>query len=160
MHLCKFYFKVRFNVNIPFRISSSECQVAFLPFYRAMGSVLCHAVLSHCHVWLFTTPWTADLEAPLSMGILQARILKGVTMPSSRASPQPRDQTQVSHIVGRFFTVWVTKEAQACWSGQPIPSPGDLPDPGVEPGSPALQSYPLPVKVPGKSNVFYAAVSE
>ena len=25
------------------------------------------------------------------------------------------------------------------WSGQPIPSPGDLPDPGIEPGPPALQ---------------------
>ena len=28
---------------------------------------------------------------------------------------------------------------QECWSGLPFPSPGDLPDPGIEPGSPALQ---------------------
>ena len=27
---------------------------------------------------------------------------------------------------------------QECWSGLPFPSPGDLPDPGIEPGSPAL----------------------
>ena len=27
---------------------------------------------------------------------------------------------------------------QAYWSGLPFPSPGDLPDPGIEPGSPAL----------------------
>ena len=32
-------------------------------------------------------------------------------MPSSRGSSQPRDQTQVSHIAGRFFTVWTTREA-------------------------------------------------
>ena len=37
-------------------------------------------------------------QAPLSMGILQARILEWVAMPSSRGSSQPRDQTQVSHI--------------------------------------------------------------
>ena len=47
----------------------------------------------------FVTPWTVVHQAPLSMGILQARILEGVVMPSSR----------------------------------------DLPDPGIEPMSPALQ---------------------
>ena len=37
-------------------------------------------------------------------GILQAKILEWVAMRSSRGSSQPRDQTQVSHIAGRFFT--------------------------------------------------------
>ena len=37
-------------------------------------------------------------------GILQPRILEGVAFPFSRGSSQPRDQTQVSHIAGRFFT--------------------------------------------------------
>ena len=32
-------------------------------------------------------------------------------MPSSRGSSQPKDWTQVSHIAGRFFTVWATREA-------------------------------------------------
>ena len=45
-------------------------------------------------------------------GILQARILEWVTDPFSRGSSQPRDQTQVSGIVGGFFTSWATKEAQ------------------------------------------------
>ena len=44
-------------------------------------------------------------EALLTMGILQARIVEWVTMPSSRGSSQPRDQTQVSYIAGGFFTV-------------------------------------------------------
>ena len=45
-------------------------------------------------------------------GILQARILERVAFPFSRASSQPRDQTQVSHIAYGFFTRWATREAQ------------------------------------------------
>ena len=44
-------------------------------------------------------------------GILQERILEWVAVPSSRGSSKPRDGTQVSHIAGRFFTVWATREA-------------------------------------------------
>ena len=39
---------------------------------------------------------------------------------------------------------------QECWSGLPFPSPGDLPDSGIEPGSPALQADALPSEPPGK----------
>ena len=38
-------------------------------------------------------------------GILQARILEWVAFLFSRESSQPRDQTQVSRIAGRFFTI-------------------------------------------------------
>ena len=41
---------------------------------------------------------------------------------------------------------------QEYWSGLPFPSPGDLPDPGIEPGSPALQTDALPSEPPGKPN--------
>ena len=37
------------------------------------------------------------------------------------------------------------------WSGQPFPSPGDLPDPGIESTSPALQADSLPAEPQGKS---------
>ena len=36
------------------------------------------------------------------------------------------------------------------WSGQPLPSPGDLPNPGIESISPALQADALPAEPPGK----------
>ena len=36
------------------------------------------------------------------------------------------------------------------WSGQPFPSPGDLPNPGIEPRYPALQMDSLPAEPPGK----------
>ena len=38
---------------------------------------------------------------------------------------------------------------QKYWSGLPIPSPRDLPDPGIEPGSTALQADSLPSEPPG-----------
>ena len=36
------------------------------------------------------------------------------------------------------------------WSGLPFPSPGDLPDPGIEPGSPASQAESLPTELQEK----------
>ena len=38
---------------------------------------------------------------------------------------------------------------QEYWSGLPFPSPGDLPDPGIEPRSPALQADALPSELKG-----------
>ena len=45
-------------------------------------------------------------------GILQAKILEWVALSFSRGFSQPRNRTQVSHISGRFFTSWATREAQ------------------------------------------------
>ena len=122
-------------------------------------------------------PWTVGCQAPLSMGILQARTLTCVVIAFSRGSSWPRDWRQVSCIAGRSFTVWATREsevAQSCpalgqppytvayqaplpmgfsrqnWSGVPFPPPGDLPDPGIEPRSLALQADTSPSKPPGK----------
>ena len=39
---------------------------------------------------------------------------------------------------------------QEYWSGLPFPSPGDLPDPGIEPGSPTLEADTLTSEPPGK----------
>ena len=43
---------------------------------------------------------------------------------------------------------------QEYWSGLPFPSPGDLADPGIEPGSPALQADALPSEPPGKFHIY------
>ena len=82
--------------------------------------------------------------------ILQAIILEWVAIPFSKGSSQARDRTQVSHIASRFLTNWATREAQEYWSGSPIPSPADLPNPVIEPGSPALQVDSLPTELSGK----------
>ena len=97
------------------------------------------------HVQIFETPCTAACHDPLSLGILQTRILEWVAMLFTRESSEPRDQTQVFHISGRFFTKWTTKKAQEYWSGWPIPSPG-------EPVSPALQVNSSPAELAGKPN--------
>ena len=65
----------------------------------------------------------------------------------------------LSHI-RLFATPWTVASYQApssmefsrqeYWSGLPFPSPGDLPDPGIKPGSPALQADALPSEPPGK----------
>ena len=44
---------------------------------------------------------------------------------------------------------------QKHWSRQPFPSPGDLPDPGIEPWFPALQADSLPSEPPGKHEFVY-----
>ena len=58
-----------------------------------------------------------------------------------------------------FATLWTVAyqaslsmgfSRQEYWSGLPSPSPGDLPDPGIEPGSPALQADALSSEPPGK----------
>ena len=110
-------------------------------------------------------------------GILQARIVEWVVIFFSRGSSWPRDQTWVSCIAGRFCTIWATRNVkslswirifatpwtvayqappsmgfsrQECWSTLPFSFPGDLPDPGIKPGSPAFQADSLPSELWGK----------
>ena len=64
---------------------------------------------------LCLTLWPHELCSPPGSSIhwiFWARLLEWVAMPSSRGSSQPKDRTQVSHIAGRFFTIWASKEAQ------------------------------------------------
>ena len=56
-------------------------------------------------------------------GILQARILEWVAIPFPRGSSWPRDQTQISYIAGRFFTIWATRKGlNKYWSTASISS--------------------------------------
>ena len=59
-----------------------------------------------------------------------------------------------------FATLWTVAyqappsmgfSRQEYWSGLPFPFPGDLPDPGIEPRSPALQADALHSETPGKA---------
>ena len=62
------------------------------------------------HVQLFVTPWTVACQAPLSMEFPRQEFS------FSKGSSRPRDWTLVSHIAGRFFTIWATREAQSSLS--------------------------------------------
>ena len=76
-------------------------------------------------VRLFATPWTAAYQAPPSMGFSRQEHWSGLPFPL-QGSSQPRDRTRVSHIIGRRFTIWATREAlKGCsyHSMNPVMSP-------------------------------------
>ena len=55
-------------------------------------------------------PMDCSLPGSPVHGILQAIVMEWIAISFSRGSSQPRDRTQVSHIVDRCFTVWATRE--------------------------------------------------
>ena len=65
-------------------------------------------LLSHVRL---CDPMDCSLPGSSVHGILQARVLEWVAISFSRGSSQPGDQTRVSHIAGRRFTLWATREA-------------------------------------------------
>ena len=97
-------------------------------------------------------------------GISQTRILEWGAFSFSRGSSQTRDQTHRKKVkspsrVRLFATPWTSSlpappsmgfSRQEYWSGLPFPSPGDLPNPGIEPRSPAFQADALTSETPGK----------
>ena len=91
--------------------------LVFSNFCMMFGSVFLESGKWKCkslsRVQLFATPWT-DYTVH---GILQVRILEWVAFAFYRGSFQPRDGSQVSHIVGGFFTSWAARKAQE-WVGR------------------------------------------
>ena len=75
---------------------------------------------SHCMPWTWKwkslscvrlcDPMDCSLPGFSIYGIFQARILEWVALSFARGSSWPRDQTRVSHISGRCFTIWATRE--------------------------------------------------
>ena len=64
------------------------------------------------HVWLFVTPWSVAYHTRVRSPWNSPGKNTGVGCHSfSRGSSRPRDQTWVSCIGGRFFTIWATREA-------------------------------------------------
>ena len=91
-------------------------------------------------------------------GILQAKILEWVAISSSRGSSWPRDGTQVPCISGRFFTIWVTREAiHTPWATAYIPSyiPKEFSSwPRWKPGWEYLSQSSLCSRVAGHSSLW------
>ena len=103
--------------------------------------------------WLFSSVlqfWSSHRRWA-HIPLLSASKLLYFRIPFPRGFYHPVDRTQISCIVGGFFTSWATRKAQEYWSGQLIHSPGDFPYPGIKLGSPALQADSLPTELSGKS---------
>ena len=64
-------------------------------------------------------------------------------------------ESEIRSVVSDSLGPWTVQSTEFSrpeyWSGQPFPSPGDLPDPGVEPRSPTLHMDSLPAEPPGTS---------
>ena len=57
-------------------------------------------------------PMDCSLPGSSVHGIFQSRVLEWIAISFSRGSSRPRNQTRVSCIAGRRFTIWATREAQ------------------------------------------------
>ena len=78
------------------------------------------------------------------------KTMEWVAMPSSRGSSQPRNWTQVSHIAANSLLSESPVKPKNTGVGSLFFLQGDLPNPGIEPGSPELQVDSLAAKLPGK----------
>ena len=90
------------SITLPTVVSPSLGLVALTHFSRMLGEV---KVVKGAKVKVAQSyPTLCNPVDYKVYGILQARILEWIAVPFSKRSSQPRDQTQVSHIAGRFFT--------------------------------------------------------
>ena len=81
------------------------------------------------------------------------RVVTAVGVGDTKLLVKPLSRVQlfaIPWIVAYQAPVSMGFSRQKYWSGLPFPSPEDLPNPGIEPGSPALQADHLPSEPPGK----------
>ena len=93
-------------------ISCVSCIGWWILYHWATREALCSdwsEVAQSCPT--LCDPMDCKLPASSVHGIFQARVLEWVAISFSRRSSQPRDWTRVSHIAGRHYTIWGTKEA-------------------------------------------------
>ena len=109
--------------------SSALCYLLEFAHLMSLVSVMLSDHLAPCHPLLlflqsfpallfsvakscstFCDPMDSNPPGFSTHGNLQERKLKGVAIPFSRGSAQPRDRTWVSHTAGRLFTIWATRE--------------------------------------------------
>ena len=113
------------------------------------------------HVWLMSSildSITVLIQPGLEdLGISESEVVLGFFLPSPKAEPtysesevaqscptlcDPMGCSPPGFSIHGIFQAWVLE-----WL--PFPSPGDLPDPGIEPRSPALRADALPSEPPG-----------
>ena len=109
--------------------------------------------------WCLVNIWLIDKQFQ-NKGTKKVIILrtKGMNLKCWHFKYLYRLVKSLSHV--RFFaTLWTVAyqaspsmgfSRQEYWSGLPFPSPGDLPHPGIKPGSPALEADALTSEPPGK----------
>ena len=92
-----------YSVNV-FRLT----YFLYIPSMQDSESEVAQSCLILCN------PMDCSLRASSVHGTFQARILEWASISFSKRSSWPRDQTQVSRIVGRHFTFWATRQVDTC----------------------------------------------
>ena len=126
----------------------TKCANILYPLPQCESKSVSHSVLSDS-----ATPSTLACQVPLSMEFSRQEYWSGVPFPS------PMHARMLSHFsrVWLCLILWTAAHQallslgfsrQEYWSGLPFPLPGDLLNPGFEPGSPALQGDSLPSEPP------------
>ena len=90
-------------------ILQTLCLQSCLLHWTALKVLVAQSCLTLCN------PMGSNPSFSSVHGILQ-RILEWIAIPFSRGSSQPRNQTQVSCIAGRFFTIWATRVGPLTYS--------------------------------------------
>ena len=123
----------------------SQCSFSNWPVPATYSSVLAWRISVDRGTWRATVHGVAKSDTMEQLSTAQCAIVK----------------VKLLSRVRFFVTAWTVAyqappsmefSRQEYWSGLSFPSPGDLPNPGIEPGSPALQADTLPSEPPGKPN--------
>ena len=72
------------------------------------------------------------------------------------SNPCFSSESESCSVVSNFLRQSMEFSSPEYWSGVPFPSPGDLPNPGMEPRSPTLQADSLPAEPPGKPQEYWS----
>ena len=147
MQLFKFQFKLKIHLLnhrsyiLKYLIATSQLMATVLEILEStdMGNFPYHKVLQDStvleeHVFQFIS-----LTLKVKVKSLSRVLLFGTPWTVAYQAPQSMEFSR-----------------QEYWSGLPFPSPGDLPNPGIEPGSPALQADALLSEPPGATSLTLA----
>ena len=100
-------------------------------------------------------PRSWDVLSALALGLLWGP--RSINGGSIYKQPLSLSISESRSVVSDSVTPWTIQSMEfsrlGYRSGQPLPSPGDLPNPGIEPTSPALQADSLPAEPPGKPKI-------
>ena len=106
--------------NFHFHIEHWEGQVSGFFFPRMWFQTIWYLLAHHLHVcvfscfscvWLFVTPWTVALQAPLSMGFSRQAYWSELLCPPPGDLPNPGIEPASPAVAGEFFTHWASWEA-------------------------------------------------
>ena len=129
----------------------------FSPLHQPLHLLFSYPEMVLPQIATWPTPFTPDIIFPMRS------FLKIVPLPLPQGSYLPVlfcfSKAKLLSCVWFFATPWTVAyqaplsmefSRQEYWSGLPFPSPGDLPDAGIEPGSHTLQADALSPEPPGK----------